>query len=200
MSSITSSNALAIRGFAKSSSKFAIYALLVAFGVCLITVAAKIKVPLWPNPTPVTLQTLAIFAMASAYGSRLALATIGSYLLVGAMGMPVFTGTPESGLGVAYMAGPTGGYLAGFVVMAYLTGLAADRGWSSNPLKMGGAMLTGEIIMLVMGALWMGYLFGSEKIIAWGVGPFIVTDIIKLAIAACIVPAVWGVIKRFSKS
>jgi len=199
MSSITSSNALAIRTVANSSTKYLKYAFLVAFGVCLITIAAKIKVPLWPNPTPVTLQTLAIFTMASAYGSRLGLATIGSYMLVGAMGLPVFTGTPESGLGVVYMAGATGGYLAGFVVMTYLTGLAADRGWSANPFKMGGAMLTGEIIMLTMGALWMGYLFGSEKIIAWGVGPFIVTDLIKLAIAACIVPAVWGVIKRFTK-
>jgi biotin transport system substrate-specific component len=61
---------------------------------------------------------------------------------------------------------------------------------------MAGAMLTGEVIMLTIGALWMGYLFGSEKIIAWGVGPFIVTDLIKLAIAACIVPALWNLFKK----
>lgn len=198
MSLTTSSNALAIRTFANSSSKYATYIFLVAIGVCLIALSSKIKVPLWPNPTPVTLQTLAIFAMASAYGSRLALATIGAYMVAGAFGMPIFTGTPEKGLGLAYMAGPTGGYLAGFVVMAYLTGLAADRGWSANPFKMGSAMLVGEVIMLTMGALWMGYLFGSDKIIAWGVGPFIVTDLIKLALAACIVPAVWAIVKRFA--
>ncbi len=196
MSTTTSGNALAIRTFSESSQKTIIYPILVVLGVALIAIAAKIKVPLWPNPTPVTLQTLAIFALASAYGSRLAVATVMSYMIVGAMGLPVFTGTPEKGLGLAYMVGPTGGYLAGFVVMAYITGLAADRGWSRNPFKMGGAMLSGEVIMLVMGALWMGYLFGADKIFAWGIGPFIVTDLIKLAIAACIVPAIWGLLKK----
>lgn len=196
MSTSLTGQSFAVRSIAGSSTKYLMYALYVAFGVCLITVAAKIKVPLWPNPTPVTLQTLAIFAIASAYGSRLAVATIMAYMIAGAAGMPVFTGTPEKGLGLVYMAGPTGGYLAGFVIMAYLTGLAADSGWSKNPFKMAGAMLTGEVIMLTIGALWMGYLFGSEKIIAWGVGPFIVTDIIKLAIAACIVPALWSLFKK----
>ena len=196
MSTTTTGNALAIRSFSESSQKAIIYPFLVILGVALIAIAAKIKVPLWPNPTPVTLQTLVIFAMASAYGSRLAVATIMSYMVLGAMGLPVFAGTPEKGLGLLYMAGPTGGYLAGFVVMTYLVGLAADYGWSRNPFKMAGAMFVGEVIMLTMGALWMGYLFGADKIIAWGVGPFIVTDLIKLAIAACIVPAIWGLLKK----
>ncbi|KAG1649892.1 Biotin transporter BioY [Nymphon striatum] len=144
MSTSLTGQSFAVRTIADSSTKYLMYALYVAFGVCLITVAAKIKVPLWPNPTPVTLQTLAIFTIASAYGSRLAVATIMAYMIAGAAGMPVFTGTPEKGLGLAYMAGPTGGYLAGFVIMTYLTGLAADYGWSKNPFKMAGAMLTGE--------------------------------------------------------
>ena len=117
-------------------------------------------------------------------------------MALGAASFPVFTGTPEKGIGLLYMAGPTGGYLAGFVLMTYLVGLAADRGWGKSPFKLGGAMLVGEIIMLTIGALWMGYLFGADKIIAWGVGPFIVTDLIKLAIAACIVPAIWGLLKK----
>ena len=189
-------NALIDRKFAASPVAKAIwYAFLVVLGVAAITIAAKIKVPLWPNPTPVTLQTLAIFAMAAAYGSRLGLATLFSYLAAGAAGMPVFTGTPEQGIGLTYMAGATGGYLIGFAVMAYITGWAADQGWNRNPFKLGSAMLVGETIMLVMGALWMGYLFGADKIIAWGVGPFIVTDLIKLAIAAAIVPAIWGLFR-----
>lgn len=196
MSTTTTGNALAIRTLSESSTKTIMYPLLVVLGVALIVISAKIKVPLWPNPTPVTLQTLAIFTLASAYGSRLAVATVMSYMVLGAFGMPVFTGTPEKGLGLAYMAGPTGGYLAGFVIMAYIAGRAADFGWSKSPFKMGGAMLVGEIIMLTIGALWMGYLFGADKIIAWGVGPFIVTDLIKLAIAACIVPAIWGLLKK----
>ena len=196
MSNTTTGNALAIRSLSDSSVKTVMYPLLVVLGVALIAISAKIKVPLWPNPTPVTLQTLAIFALASAYGSRLAVATVMSYMIVGAMGLPVFTGTPEKGIGLLYMAGPTGGYLAGFVLMAYITGLAADYGWSRSPFKMAGAMMVGEIIMLTIGALWMGYLFGADKIIAWGVGPFIVTDMIKLAIAACLVPAIWGLLKK----
>lgn len=193
---MSASNALAIRVTDNSSIKPILYPLLVVAGIALIVAAAKIKVPLWPNPSPVTLQTLAIFTMASAYGSRLGVATIMGYMLAGAVGLPVFTNTPETGAGIAYFFGPTGGYLAGFVVMTYLTGLAADRGWGRNPFKMGGAMLVGETIMLLMGALWMGYLFGADKIIAWGVGPFIVTDVIKLAIAACIVPAVLGLFRK----
>lgn len=187
-----SSDALAIRGISGSTAQSFKYILMVAFGVALITAAAKMSIPLWPNPTPVTLQTLAIFSIAAAFGSRLTLATLMTYMAVGALGAPVFAGPIG---GPAYMAGPTGGYLAGFVVMAYITGLTADRGWGKNPFKIGGAMLVGEVIMLAMGALWMGYLFGSEKIIAWGVGPFIVTDLIKLAIAACIVPAIWALFK-----
>lgn len=196
MSNTTSGNAIAIRTLTGPTTKTIMYPLLVALGVALITISAKIQVPLWPNPTPVTLQTLVIFALASAYGSRLAVATILSYMIIGALGMPVFAGTPAKGIGLLYMAGPTGGYLAGFVIMAYITGLAADYGWSRSPFKIGSAMVIGEIIMLTIGALWMGYLFGADKIIAWGVGPFIVTDFIKLVIAACIVPAIWGLLKK----
>lgn len=190
---IMSANALAPRSVSGSSSKWLTMATMVAFGVALISLAAKVQVPLWPNPTPVTLQTLAIFAISAAYGSRLAVTTILAYIIAGALGAPVFAGPLA---GPAYFAGPTGGYLAGFVVMAYITGLAADYGWSKSPFKLGAAMVVGEFVMLVMGALWMGYLFGSEKIIAWGVGPFIVTDLIKVAIAACIVPAIWGLMKK----
>jgi biotin transport system substrate-specific component len=117
----------------------------------------------------------------------------------GAMGFPVFAGTPEKGIGLAYMAGPTGGYLLGFVAMAAIAGWAADRGWSRNPLKLGGAMLVGEVVMLALGALWLAYLFGFEKGIAFGVGPFIVTDLVKLALAACLVPALWSLLAVFRR-
>ncbi|MCB1386403.1 MAG: biotin transporter BioY [Nitratireductor sp.] len=195
MSSINPGRPLASHALGAASTRFASKLFLVALGVVLIAISAKFKVPLWPNPTPVTLQTLVIFTLAAAYGGRLAAATVGAYLVTGALGMPVFTGTPEQGIGLLYMVGPTGGYLAGFLLMAWLTGLAADRGWDRNPLKLGSAMLVGEVLMLALGALWMGYLFGADKIIAWGVGPFIITDLIKLAIAAAIVPAVWGLIR-----
>ncbi len=195
MNTLTNGNALAISLMPSSKAMRYVWLAFLSFaGALLITVAAKVQVPFWP--VPMTLQTLAIFAIASAFGMRLAVATMGLYLLQGAAGFPVFAGTPEKGIGLAYMAGPTGGYLLGFLVMAAIAGWAADRGWSRNPLKLGAAMLAGEAIMLVLGALWLGYLFGADKIVAYGVGPFIVTDIVKLAIAACLVPAVWPLLQR----
>ncbi|HSO46922.1 MAG TPA: biotin transporter BioY [Rhizobiaceae bacterium] len=178
-------------------TRFAWLAFLALAGTAIITLSAKVQVPFWP--VPATLQTLAIFAIAAAYGRNLAVATMALYLMQGAAGLPVFAGTPEKGIGLAYMAGPTGGYLVGFVVMAAIAGWAADRGWSRNPLKLGAAMLVGESIMLVLGALWIGYLFGAEKMIAWGVGPFIVTDLVKLALAAMLVPALWSLTGFFRR-
>jgi biotin transport system substrate-specific component len=180
----------------RPAQRYAWYAFLAVGGALLITLAAKVQVPFWP--VPMTLQTMVIFALAGAYGMRLAGATVALYLFEGAMGLPVFVGTPEKGIGLLYMAGPTGGYLAGFLVMALIVGWAADRGWSRNPFKLGGAMLIGEFVMLTMGAVWIAVLFGVDKAFAWGVGPFIVTDIVKLAIAACLVPATWALLRRSS--
>ncbi len=170
---------------------------LVVAGAFVLTLAAKTQVPFWP--VPMTLQTLAVFAIGATYGSRLGAATVVFYLIQGALGFPVFAGTPEKGIGLAYMAGTTGGYLAGFVVMAAIAGWAADRGWSRNPLKLGGAMLVGEVVMLLLGAAWLAVLLGADKALTFGVGPFIVTDLVKLALAACLVPALWSVRSYFSR-
>jgi biotin transport system substrate-specific component len=181
----------------RPAQRYAWYAFLAIGGALLITLAAKVQVPFWP--VPMTLQTMVIFSLAGAYGMRLAGATLGLYLVEGAIGLPVFAGTPEKGIGLLYMAGPTGGYLMGFLVMALIAGWAADRGWGRHPFKLGAAMLAGELVMLAMGALWMGVLFGTEKAIAWGVGPFIVTDLVKLVIAACLVPAIWTLFRRSAR-
>lgn len=176
----------------ETATRYAMYAFLVLAGSMLIAVAGQIKVPLWPNPTPVTLQTLAIFTIAAAYGRNLAVATLLAYLAEGAAGLPVFT----NGGGIANLFGPTFGYLVGFVVAAGVTGWAADRGWSRNPFKLWSANMIGTLVILVLGALWMGFMFGSDKIVAWGVGPFIVSDIMKATLAAAVVPAIWGLFGR----
>ena len=163
-------------------------------GTALMTLAAKTKVDMvFVN---VTMQTFAVFAISAAYGSRLAVATMALYLLEGALGMPVFTGTPEKGIGLAYMVGPTGGYLLSYIAAAWVVGRAADNGFTRNPIVLGLAMLAGEVIILGMGFLWMAYLFGFEKALAYGVGVFIVGDMLKLALAAAIVPAVGSLLKR----
>jgi biotin transport system substrate-specific component len=168
--------------------------LLAIAGSLLMWVSAKIKVPFYP--VPMTLQTLALFGIAAAYGMRLGVATIALYLIEGALGLPVFAGTPEKGIGLLYMAGPTGGYLASYMIAAAVVGYAVDRGLGRNPFKLFGAMLVAEVVILGMGFAWMAYLFGMEKAFAFGVGPFIVTDLVKIALAACLVPAVTALFAR----
>lgn len=173
------------------SGRLAMQALAAVAGSILLALSAKVTVPFWP--VPMTLQVLAVFLIGAAYGRNLAVATLLLYLAEGAAGLPVFA----TGAGLAYMAGPTGGYLVGFVVAAAVAGWAADRGLDRNPLKLFAVMLVGEIAILGLGAAWLAVLFGAEKAIAFGVGPFIVTDIVKVALAAAIVPAVWGILARF---
>ena len=177
--------------------------LLVLAGTALIAIAAKIKVPFWP--VPITLQTLAIMAIAAAYGSRLAVATVVAYLAEGALGLPVFTNTPPLAAGPAYFLGPTGGFLAGFVVIALVVGLAADRGWSRSIPKLAGAMLVGEVIMMALGFIWFAWFAtlssgqvgpGMAFAWEWGVQPFILGDLLKIALAALAVPAVWTLFDR----
>ncbi|MDQ0998443.1 biotin transport system substrate-specific component [Phyllobacterium ifriqiyense] len=163
-------------------------------GTALLTLSAKMKVDMvFVN---VSMQTFAVFAISAAYGSRLAVATMALYLLEGALGMPVFTGTPEKGIGLAYMVGPTGGYLLSYLAAAWIVGRAADKGFARNAISIGLSMLVAEVIILTMGFLWMAYLFGFEKAFAYGVGVFIIGDVLKLALAALGVPALGSLLKR----
>lgn len=169
------------------------FAILAITGSIVIAISAKVKVPMWP--VDMSLQTLAIFTIAAVFGLKLGMATILLYLAEGAMGLPVFQGTPERGIGIAYMMGSTGGYLLGFVAMTAVTGWAADRGWWRSPFKIGAAMLVGEAALLMLGTLWLMYLFGFAQGIEYGIGPFIVSDMLKLALAAGIVSIIGNVVR-----
>jgi biotin transport system substrate-specific component len=159
-------------------------------GTLLLTLSAKTKVVL--GPVDISLQTLAVLLISAAFGLRLALATLLLYMAQGLAGFPVFQSTPEKGVGLAYMLGSTGGYLAGFVVMAAIVGWAADHGWDRNPLKLAGAMLAAEIVMMAMGFAWLAVLIGPEKSWQFGVVPFVAGDLVKVALAAALVPAIWS--------
>jgi biotin transport system substrate-specific component len=167
---------------------------LAVLGTLLLTLSAKTKVVF--GPVDMSLQTLAVILIAAAFGLRLGLATLLLYMAEGAAGLPVFQSTPEKGIGLAYMLGTTGGYLAGFVVMAAIIGWAADRGWDRNVLKFFGIVVIADAIMLAMGFGWLSALIGVEKGWQFGVAPFIVPDLIKAALAAALVPAVWSLIRR----
>ena len=127
----------------------------------------------------------------AAFGWRLGMATVALYLLEGALGLPVFTGTPEKGIGLAYMAGPTGGYLAGFVLAAGVTGWLAERGFDRNVVTMVLAMTAGTIVLYAMGVGWLSYLIGVEKALVFGLYPFVLGDAVKIVLAALIFPAAW---------
>ncbi|MER8483704.1 biotin transporter BioY [Mesorhizobium sp. M1322] len=178
----------------KGAARLATQLLLAIVGTLVLTLSAKTRVLL--GPVDISMQTLAVFLIAAAFGMRLGVATLLLYMAEGAMGLPVFQGTPEKGIGVAYMLGSTGGYLAGFVVMAAIVGWAADRGWDRHPIKLFNAIVVAEIVMMAMGFAWLALLIGPEKSWQFGVVPFIVGDLIKVGLAASLVPAVWSLLKR----
>lgn len=156
-------------------------------GTLFLTLAAKTKVVL--GPVDLSLGTLGIFLVAALFGSRLGLATVLLYMAEGAAGLPVFQSSPEKGVGLFYMLGTTGGYLAGYVVAAAMIGWAADRGWDRNLLKIGGTMAAGTLVILALGYAWLSMLIGSEAALTAGVLPFLLGDAIKVGLAASMVVA-----------
>lgn len=169
-------------------------AILALAGTALLVLSAKIKVPFWP--VPMTMQTFAVLVIGMAYGWRLGAVTVALYLLEGAAGLPVFTGTPERGIGVLYMVGPTGGFLAGFVAGAAISGWLAEQGWDRSVVRTLGAMLAGEAAMFALGLGWLTYLFGATKAIEFGLAPFVWAEIFKIALAAAVMPGAWWLLRR----
>ncbi len=164
---------------------------LAILGSALIALSAQIRVPL--EPVPVTMQTFAVLVLAMAYGRRLGVATVVLYLVEGALGLPVFAGGAG---GIATLFGPTGGYLAGFVVAAAIVGTLAERGWDRNLASTALAMLLGNLAIYGPGLAVLGALIGYQKAVAVGLVPFLLGDALKLALAACVLPAAWRGLAR----
>ena len=172
----------------------------ILLGTVLITLAAKINVPTWP--VPVTLQSFAVAALAGAFGWRIGVATVVAYLIEGALGLPVFA----TGGGLAYLVGPTGGFLLGFVPMAYIIGSAADRGASGRLGLLLIAMLVADAVLFALGFAWLlalgsgaawldqANLVGSA--FAKAVQPFLVWDGLKMLFAALTVTGIWTLTKK----
>ncbi|WP_372570685.1 biotin transporter BioY [Ruegeria jejuensis] len=154
----------------------------VVAGVLLLTLSAKVQIPFWP--VPMTLQVAAVMALAAAYGLRLGTATVVGYLVAGALGFPVFAGTPEKGIGLAYMIGGTGGYLLGFVAAAVIVGWAADH---LRKLFLWPAMLVGLAMIYALGLGWLAQFVPGDKVLAYGFIPFIAGDLVKITLASVVV-------------
>ena len=172
-----------------SSARSARNVLLALVGTLALTVSAKTQIPFWP--IPMTMQTFVVLVIGMAYGSRLGLATVALYLLQGALGLPVFAGTPEKGVGLAYMMGPTGGYLLGFLVAAWVCGWLAERGFDRSPLKSLVAMSVGHGLIFVFGVAWLATLMGVEKAFMVGVAPFWAATIVKTLLGVVTLPLAW---------
>lgn len=154
-------------------------ALAIVAGAALMTLAAKVQIPFWP--VPMTLHTMAVMAFAVAFGPRRAMAIFLAYLAAGAAGLPVFSGSPERGLGLAYMVGPTGGYLLGYLVASGVVGaLAAGRGPVGRLL----AMLAGLVPIYGFGLVWLAAYVPADRLVALGLAPFLLGDLIKIALVA----------------
>lgn len=153
-------------------------AMAVLIGTLLLTLAAKIQVPFYP--VPMTLQTLAILIICTTLGMRLGIITVLLYVTEGALGWPVFAG----GGGLAYMAGPTGGYILGFVVAAWVLGYGVQRGWDRSFLPCLALMFGAVALIYGLGYLWLTSFIGYEKAFTLGILPFVLGDLLKMLLAA----------------
>lgn len=176
------------RHAASPPARLARGAALTVAGALALTLSAKVEVPLL---IPLTLQSLVVLLLGSLLGARLGLASVLLYLAEGAANLPVFAGTPEKGLGLAYMMGPTGGYLVGFAAAVLLIGAAADRGLDSSLWRRLVSMSLGHLLIFAFGYAWLVHFVGTEKAWIFGVAPFYAATVIKTLLAALLATGLW---------
>lgn len=164
-------------------------------GSILLAISSKFQIPFYP--VPLTMQTFVVVAIGMAFGWKLGMATIILYLAEGAAGLPVFAGTPEKGIGIAYMLSGTGGYLLGYVLAAGIAGYLAQQGWTRSLLSTAAAAFLATVMIYAPGLLWLGALFGWDKpILEWGLYPFVYGDLLKIALVAAAFPMMWKLMDR----
>lgn len=166
--------------------------LVVAFSL-LTALAAQIVIPI--GPVPITGQTFAVLLTGALLGSRLGAMAMIVYLIEGASGLPFFYGGSS---GIAHLLGPTGGYLVAFPAGAFITGAFAENGWDKRYFTAVVAMAVGSIVILLAGWAWFSVLTHTPPLAAFkiSVAPHIVGDIIKILLAAAVLPTGWMLLKR----
>ena len=152
------------------------YFLIIFFGTILLTISAKIKIPFYP--VPMTMQTFVVLLLGMSLGYKMALASVIVYLLEGLLGLPVFSNSPEKGVGLAYFTGPTMGYLIGFLFAAFLSGYL---NFKTNILFIFSKLVLSVFFIYFFGVIWLGILIGFDKpIFKLGVAPFIYAELFKI--------------------
>jgi len=165
--------------------------LVLSFSI-LTAVSAKIRVFLPFTPVPITAQTLAVLLTGTILGSQMGVLSISIYLLAGIAGIPLFSGKTA---GISYIFGPTGGYLFGFVIAAFVLGKLAEKGKDRSFITCIPMMLLGQLIIYSFGLLWLARFVPMNKLLMVGLIPFILGDLIKLALASVLMPLGWNLRK-----
>lgn len=169
--------------------------LVVAFSL-LTALSAQVVIPLPWTPVPITGQTFAVLLTGALLGSRLGALAMIAYLAEGAVGLPFF----RSGQGGLHylLFSPTAGYLFSYPLAAFLTGWLAERGWDRRYLTAAAAMLLGSIVILLCGWSWLAAFYAPTAFAAWraGVEPFLLGDVVKISLAAAVLPTGWAILRR----
>ena len=165
-------------------NKIAKIILIAVLGTLLLTISAKIKIPFYP--VPMTMQTFVILLIGIVCGHKIGLAIVTLYLFEGIFGLPVFANSPEKGIGLTYFIGPTMGYLIGFLVAVYFSGLFRyDKGLINTFLK----LVFSVSFIYIFGVIWLGTLIGWEKpIFKLGVQPFLLAELFKILLLLLLTP------------
>ena len=162
----------------KQNTKILKTILIVFFGTILLTLSAKIKIPFYP--VPMTMQTFVVLFLGLSFGYKIGLATVGLYILEGIIGIPVFSNSPEKGIGWIYFTGPTMGYLIGFLFATFLAGYL---NFNTKMIFIFFKLIVSVSIIYILGVLWLGNLIGWDKpVIQFGVTPFLLAELFKIAL------------------
>ena len=159
------------------------YFLITILGSILLTISAKVKIPFYP--VPMTMQTFAVLLVGITFGWRIGVATISLYLFEGVIGLPIFAGTPEKGVGLIYFTGPTMGYLIGFLFATFIAGYL---NFKTNIFFIFIKLILSVSIIYILGILWLGNLIGWDKpLLQLGVTPFLLAELFKISLLTILV-------------
>ena len=154
------------------------YILIIFVGSIFLTISSKIKIPFYP--VPMTMQTFIVLFFGMSFGYKIGLATVSLYLVEGIIGLPVFSNSPEKGVGIIYFTGPTMGYLVGFLFATFLAGYL---NFKTNIIFVFFKLIISVSTIYILGVFWLGSLIGWDKpIIHLGVTPFLLAELFKISI------------------
>ena len=174
------------------NQKFIKSLITVILGSVLLTISAKIKIPFYP--VPMTMQTFVVLLLGVSFGYKIAVASVGLYLLEGIFGLPVFSNSPERGIGITYFTGPTMGYLIGFLFASFFAGYL---NFKTNVFFIFLKFICSVSFIYIFGVIWLGVLIGWDKpIIQLGVTPFLLAELFKILLLTFLVKKILG-FKKF---